>query len=253
MASEDISELVTNMREEVSNEIISAHIPPQSVPEQWDIEGLEKGIEAQFANKLPIQSWLDADEKLFEETLREKIVAVLHEDYANKCAAVGDKIRLLEKQIVLQILDNLWKEHLAAMDQLRQGIFLRGYAGKNPKQEYKREAFALFQDLLTNLQHEVIRFLSHVKIRTTEEIDEIEKQREQERAREKINYQHAQAASLAQEAAAKGGEQGVGAGASAGQAAEKSPFVRGGQKVGRNDPCYCGSGKKFKPCHGKLS
>ena len=251
MASDDISELIGNMRNEVGNEIVSSHIPPQSIPEQWDIEGLEQGIEAQFGRKLPIQQWLDEDEKLFEETLRERIVAVLNEDYENKSALVGEKMRLLEKQIVLQILDNLWKEHLASMDQLRQGIFLRGYAGKNPKQEYKREAFELFQQLLSNLQHEVIRFLSHVKIRTTEEIDEIEKQREAERAREKMLFQHAETASLAQEASASAAESG---GQGAGPAGvEKTPFVRDGQKVGRNDPCYCGSGKKFKQCHGKLS
>lgn len=251
MASDDISELIDNMRVEVGNEIVSSHIPPQSIPEQWDIEGLEQAIEAQFGRKLPVQQWLDEDERLFEESLREKIVAVLNEDYANKSALVGEKMRLLEKQIVLQILDNLWKEHLAAMDQLRQGIFLRGYAGKNPKQEYKREAFELFQQLLSNLQHEVIRFLSHVKIRTTEEIDAIEKQREEERAREKMMFQHAEAASLAQEAAASSADtSGQGAGAAGG---DNTPFVRDGQKVGRNDPCYCGSGKKFKQCHGKLS
>lgn len=247
MASDDISGLIDNMRNEVGNEIISAHIPPQSIPEQWDVDGLEQAIDAQFGRKLPVQQWLDEDEKLFEESLREKIIAVLDEDYANKSTLVGEKMRLLEKQIVLQILDNLWKEHLAAMDQLRQGIFLRGYAGKNPKQEYKREAFELFQQLLSNLQHEVIRFLSHVKIRTTEEIDAIEKQREEERAREKMLFQHAEAASLAQEAStASGGGQGP-------EGDDKAPFVREGQKVGRNDPCYCGSGKKFKQCHGKLS
>src|SRR5690606_1871824 len=143
---------------------------------------------------------------------------------------VGEKMRLLEKQIVLQILDNLWKEHLAAMDQLRQGMFLRGYAGKNPKQEYKREAFELFQQLLSNLQHEVIRFLSHVKVRTTEEIDAIEKQREEERAREKMMFQHAQAATLAQEAAASTADgDGQGAGP---DGTDKMPFVREGQKVG---------------------
>lgn len=251
MASEDISELIGSMRVEVGNEIISAHIPPQSIPEQWDVEGLEQAIDTQFGRKIPIQEWLDEDQKLFEESLREKIIAVLNEDYANKSALVGEKMRLLEKQIVLQILDNLWKEHLAAMDQLRQGIFLRGYAGKNPKQEYKREAFELFQQLLSNLQHEVIRFLSHVKIRTTEEIDAIEKQREEERAREKMMFQHAEAASLAQESSASAGDaEGQGAGPAG---FEKTPFVREGQKVGRNDPCYCGSGKKFKQCHGKLS
>lgn len=245
MSSDDISELIGNMRQEVANQVITIHIPPQSVPEQWDIGGLEQAIEAQFARKLPIQQWLDEDEKLFEETLREKITAVLSEDYDNKSMLVGEKMRQLEKQIVLQILDNLWKEHLAAMDQLRQGIFLRGYAGKNPKQEYKREAFSLFQDLLSNLQHEVIRFLSHVQIRTTDEIDAIEKQREAERAREKMQFQHAQAALLQQDADT-GNVQG-------GEAGERAPFVREGQKVGRNDPCFCGSGKKFKQCHGKLS
>src|SRR5690606_23744958 len=130
---------------------------------------------------------------------------------------VGDKMRLLEKQIVLQILDNLWKEHLAAMDQLRQGIFLRGYAGKNPKQEYKREAFGLFQTLMSNLQHEVTRFLSHVKVRTTEEIDELERQRAAEQAKEKLQMQHAQASAMAAEeqAAGESGPDG------------KAPFVRG--------------------------
>ncbi len=246
MASDDISELIGSMREHVANEVVSSHIPPQSVPEQWDIEGLEVALEAQFAQKLAVQKWLDEDERLFEESLREKIVAVLNEDYEKKSSLVGEKMRLLEKQIVLQILDNLWKEHLAAMDQLRQGIFLRGYAGKNPKQEYKREAFALFQDLLSNLQHEVIRFLSHVKIRTTEEIDEIEKQREAERAREKMQFQHAQAASLAQQTEDN-------AVPVAPAPSDNAPFVREGQKVGRNDPCFCGSGKKFKQCHGKLS
>ena len=233
------------MRQEVAAQVVGSHIPPQSVPEQWDVEGLEQAIEAQFARKLPVQQWLDEDEKLFEESLREKIVAVLNEDYEKKSNQVGAKMRLLEKQIVLQILDNLWKEHLAAMDQLRQGIFLRGYAGKNPKQEYKREAFALFQDLLSNLQHEVIRFLSHVQIRTTEEIDAIERQREAERAREKMQFEHAQAAPLPQEASEPDAEQPAGA--------EKAPFVREEKKVGRNDPCFCGSGKKFKQCHGKLS
>ncbi|MDO8272401.1 MAG: preprotein translocase subunit SecA [Gammaproteobacteria bacterium] len=247
MASTSVSELITSMRQEVAQQVVGSHIPPQSVPEQWDVEGLEQAIEAQFAKKLPVQQWLDEDEKLFEETLKEKIIAVLNEEYERKAAIVGEKMQLLEKQIVLQILDNLWKDHLAAMDQLRQGIFLRGYAGKNPKQEYKREAFTLFQDLLSNLQHEVVRFLSHVQIRTTEEIDALEKQREEERAREKMRFEHAQALSLQQEAQAAAAE------LMPQQAADNTPFVRDDKKVGRNDPCFCGSGKKFKQCHGRLS
>ena len=254
MASEDVSSLVADMRGEVANEVISNYIPAQSVPEQWDIEGLEKGIEVQFGKSLPVQQWLDDDDKLFEEALREKIVEILHKDYEAKCELVGERIHLLEKQIVLQILDNLWKEHLAAMDQLRMGIFLRGYAGKNPKQEYKREAFTLFQELLGNLQHEVIRFLSHVQVRTNEEIDALERQRAEARTREKMEYQHAQAAAMQAQALESNGANAMGSNAPQSPAGlEKAPFVREGQKVGRNDPCYCGSGKKFKQCHGKLS
>jgi len=246
MASEDISGLVDNMRGEVASQVTSSHIPPQSVPEQWDIEGLEQALDAQFGVKLPVQQWLDEDEKLFEETLREKIAEELDKHYEIKSALVGDKMRVLEKQLMLQILDNLWKEHLAAMDQLRQGIFLRGYAGKNPKQEYKREAFTLFQELLNNLQHEVVRFLSHVQIRTTDEIDAIERQRAEEQAKEKLQLQHAEASALQPEASAEGEE---------GQEdrQQAAPFVRDERKVGRNEPCFCGSGKKYKQCHGKLS
>src|SRR5690606_19688889 len=239
MASEDISELVESMRKEVTAQVISQHIPPMSVPEQWDIEGLEQGLEAQFGAKLPVQQWLDEDEKLFEETLREKITEELDKHYEIKSALVGDKMRVLEKQLMLQILDNLWKEHLAAMDQLRQGIFLRGYAGKNPKQEYKREAFALFQELLNNLQHEVVRFLSHVQVRTTDEIDAIERQRAAEQAKEKLQLQHADASAMQPDAAAEGEE-------GEGDRQQAAPFVRDERKVGRNEPCFCGSGKKYK-------
>jgi preprotein translocase subunit SecA len=196
----------------------------------------------EFATRLPVQHWLDEDTKLYEEALRERIKAELDAAYQAKCDAVGDKMRLLEKQLVLQILDNLWKEHLSSMDQLRQGIFLRGYAGKNPKQEYKREAFGLFQNLLSNLQHEVTRFLSHVQVRTNEEIDAIERQRAEERAREKLLMQHAEASAMQERAAT---DQGSGQ-------ESRTPFIRD-EKVGRNDPCPCGSGKKFKQCHGQLS
>jgi preprotein translocase subunit SecA len=248
MASDDVSELIGNMREEVADDLISAHIPPQSIFEQWDIPGLEKTLEAEFGQAVPIAQWLEEDEKLYEETLREKIKQALNEAYQQKREQVGSKIALLEKQIVLQILDTLWKEHLAAMDQLRQGIFLRGYAGKNPKQEYKREAFNLFQDLLSRLQHDVIRFLSHVKVRSPEEIEAIEKAREAERAKEQVKYQHDEASALS------GGDQGeANPEQSQGGDDNKAPFVRNDPKVGRNDPCPCGSGKKYKQCHGQLT
>ena len=155
------------------------------------------------------------------------------------------KSEVFEKQIVLQILDNLWKEHLATMDQLRMGIFLRSYSGKNPKQEYKCEAFALFQDLLTNLQEEVIKVLSHVKVSQEDDAEAIERQRAEERAREKMQFQHAAAAPAeSQETGAPPEEDGS-------TEETKTPFVRDVPKVGRNEPCPCGSGKKFKSCHGK--
>ena len=244
MASDDIGALVNNMRNDVADEVISSHIPPQSIFEQWDVPGLEKAIEAEFAAHVPAQAWLDEDEKLYEETLRAKIKLALSDAYENKRTVVGEKMHLLEKQIVLQILDTLWKEHLAAMDHLRQGIFLRGYAGKNPKQEYKREAFGLFQSLLSRLQHDVTRFLSHVQVRTPDEIDAIERAREAERAKEKIQFQHAQASAMQPDpdAAQRGEDEEL-----------RAPFVREEPKLGRNEPCPCGSGKKYKQCHGRLN
>jgi len=244
MASDDIGTLVNNMRNDVADEVISSHIPPQSIFEQWDVPGLEQAIEAEFATHIPVQVWLDEDEKLYEETLREKIKQALSDAYETKRTIVGEKMQLLEKQIVLQILDTLWKEHLSSMDHLRQGIFLRGYAGKNPKQEYKREAFGLFQGLLSRLQHDVTRFLSHVQVRTPDEIDAIERAREAERAREKIEFQHAQASAMQSE---PGAEQ------SGSSDDQRAPFVREEPKLGRNEPCPCGSGKKYKQCHGRLN
>jgi len=246
MASDDVSDLVSDMRSEVVDTLVNACIPPQSVPEQWDIAGLENSIETEFGSKLPVQEWIDSDDSFYEEQLKEKISQILSQEYDAKSTQVGEKMRVFEKQIVLQILDSLWKEHLATMDQLRQGIFLRSYSGKNPKQEYKREAFALFQDLLSNLQEEVIRVLSHVKVKQEDEADAIERQREQERARERMQFQHASTSPL-NEAADPDAQQK--------QSDEqlKAPYVRDVPKVGRNEPCPCGSGKKYKLCHGQLS
>ena len=248
MASDDISELLKDMRTEVVGQIVDEYIPPQSVPEQWDVEGLQEGIDTQFLTQQDIQKWLDEDDQLYEEQLKQKIDEIISADYEQKCAAVGEKMRTFEKQITLQILDGLWKDHLATMDHLRQGIFLRSYGGKNPRQEYKREAFALFQDLMTNLQQEVIKVLSQVKIRQEDDADAIERQREQERARERVNFQHQAVSALVEQPgddAAPAGQRQTGG--------EKAPpFVREMAKVGRNDPCPCGSGKKYKVCHGKI-
>jgi preprotein translocase subunit SecA len=249
MASDDISELLDEMRDEVVSNLVDDFVPPQSVPEQWDIEGLEAAVDTEFGEAQPVQRWLDDDEKMYEEQIKQRLTGNITEAYKEKCIDIGDKMRVFEKQITLQILDGLWKDHLATMDHLRQGIFLRSYGGKNPRQEYKREAFALFQDLMTNLQQEVIKVLSHVKIRQEDEADAIERQREEERARARVNFQHQEASALKDAAA---GEEGA-APPQAAAEDKQSPFVRGMAKVGRNDPCPCGSGKKFKACHGKIS
>src|SRR5690606_28454641 len=240
---ESITETIDAIRTDVVNAVIDEYVPPQSLEEQWDIAGLEARLEAEFAIRLPLQEWLDADKSLHEDPLREKIIDACSAAYQEKRDAIADEIYRLEKYIMLQVLDSLWKEHLAAMDHLRHGIHLRAYAQKNPKQEYKREAFAMFEQMLDNLKREVVRILSHVEIRGQDELEQLEQQRREEEARKKIQFQHAQASAMTgnvEEAAP-----------SALVSAE--PFVRDEPKIGRNELCHCGSGKKFKHCHGKLS
>ncbi len=240
LEEEEITETIDAIRSDVVNEVIDEHIPPQTLEEQWDIPGLEQRLENEFAASIPIQQWLDEDDNLHEEPLREKILGVITAAYEEKSKDIGPEIRKLEKHIMLQVLDNLWKDHLATMDHLRQGIHLRAYAQKNPKQEYKREAFSLFESMLSSLKHDVVRFLANVRIQREDELEELERQRRQEQAQKQMEFQHAEASALPAE------EQETGE-------TEQTPFVREGEKVGRNDPCPCGSGKKFKQCHGKLA
>lgn len=231
----DISDVITNVREDVMDQCISNYIPPMSIEEQWDIAGLEKVLTNEFTTPVPLQQWLDEDTRLDEETLRARIIESVQASYVSRYAHVGDQMREVERQIMLQVLDNLWKEHLASMDQLRQGIGLRAYAQKNPKQEYKRESFALFEGLLDNIKYETIRYLSHIEVATREDMERLEQQRrEEQKGRE---YQHAAAAGIDDESA---------------QAAPVQQPQRRGPKVGRNDVCPCGSGKKYKQCHGKI-
>ncbi|MEQ8800906.1 MAG: SEC-C metal-binding domain-containing protein, partial [Haliea sp.] len=240
----DIGDTITAIRVDVVNDAISSYIPPMSVEEQWDVPGLERQLEAEFAIKLPVQEWLDADDNLHEEALREKIVAEVQAAYDAKCESVGPPMRKIEKQIMLQVLDNLWKDHLATMDHLRQGIHLRAYAQKNPKQEYKRESFALFEQLLQNLKYEVVKFLSHVEIQHQDESALIEARRREAAEREKLAFQHAAASAMAEEALTEG--------APPRQPEPPQTFTREQPKVGRNEPCPCGSGKKYKQCHGRI-
>lgn len=226
----DIKETIDAVRHDVVEGIISQYIPPQSLDEMWDISGLEDRLKADFLIDMPIQKWLDEDDKLFEESLRERIHEKITESYEEKEKQVGAGVlRHFEKAIMLQTLDGHWKEHLAAMDHLRQGIHLRGYAQKNPKQEYKRESFDLFSDMLETLKTDVISILSKVQVRAESDVEAVEAKRRQADEGPK-NFEHQ----------------------SSTQPDAPAPTQRA-PKVGRNDPCPCGSGKKYKQCHGKLS
>ena len=240
---DDVAEMITNIRADVIHTGIDRFIPPMSVEEQWDIPGLEQYLKTEFAQELPVASWLEEDTNLHEETLRERIIGSVQSTYDEKGSLIGDAMRQIEKQVMLQVLDGLWKEHLQTMDQLRQGIHLRAYANKNPKQEYKREAFELFEALLERLKQEVVRILSHLQIKRQDEAELIEQKRREEAERQQLAFQHAQASALP-EAEQESGQQAE---------APQQPMVRDAPKVGRNDPCPCGSGKKYKQCHGALN
>jgi len=240
MEADDISETINVLWEDVISQVIDGFIPPESLEEQWDIPGLEQALHTEFNASFPLQKWLDEDDDLHEESLRDKIESSIREAYAEKERIIGPDIRLFEKRIMLDIVDTLWKEHLSAMDYLRQGIHLRAYAQKQPKQEYKREAFELFEELLNNVKFEVIRFLSRVQFQPSEDVGEMDRRRREAEARSKLNFQ-------------KDNDAGMGESAEPEAAKPRTPFVRREKKVGRNAPCPCGSGKKYKACHGKLS
>lgn len=235
MMSDDISEMLEQNAHDVYSQVFEQYIPPQSLDEMWDVKGLEERLAADFGLNLPIQEWLDEDDKLHEENLRERIIETALAEYRSKEDAVGAQVlRNFEKQVMLQTLDTLWKEHLSAMDHLRQGIHLRGYAQKDPKQEYKRESFELFENLLDSLKYDVVSVLSKVHVQRQEEVDQMEEQRraEAEALARQQQLQH-QSATTGENTATQPNE--------------------GMPKVGRNEPCPCGSGKKFKQCHGKIA
>ena len=243
LTSEDVGDVVAEFRHEVLADTIEQFIPAQSLPEQWNIPELEAAIDEGFGTQLPIQQWLDADDTLHEDSLRERIEQQVVAAYSAKEELVGaEGLRSFEKQIILRVLDDLWKEHLSAMDHLRHGIHLRGYAQKNPKQEYKRESFNLFRDLLESIKRDSIRVLSNVQIRQEDPEEEQARQRQQaQEMAERMQFQHEDVAGLddpADEAPA---------------VAATEPVVRHEQKIGRNEACSCGSGKKYKHCCGRIS
>lgn len=244
MTADDISEMLEQNRSDVFTSVIDEYIAPQSLEDMWDTEGLQERLKNDFDLDLPIKSWLEEDDKLYEEALREKILDTAVTVYQQKEETVGAQVlRNFEKSVMLQTLDTLWKEHLAAMDHLRQGIHLRGYAQKNPKQEYKRESFELFEQLLDSLKFDVITILSKVRVQQQEEVERMEAQRQAqaEAAAAKAQAQHANA----ENQLADNSEQA--------EDGSQQPMVREERKVGRNEPCPCGSGKKYKQCHGKIN
>jgi preprotein translocase subunit SecA len=243
MEAKDISDIIVEIRKDVVNNLITQYIPPKTMEEQWNIKGLEEHLYQEFNTEVPIQKMLDQDKNLQEGALRGRIIEALGQLYKHKEQQMtSDVMRHFEKSVMLQVLDNSWKEHLTAMDYLRKGIHLRGYAQKDPKQEYKREAFEMFTNLLDHIKYEVTRILFRVQVSQEEDIQAMD---EQMQAPRELHFEHAEASAL--------GEYDPEAALEEMPAASTQPFVRESNKVGRNDPCPCGSGKKFKQCHGKLN
>ncbi len=240
--ADNIRDTITAIRADVVEDMLLAHIPMQSIEDQWDIAGLEKQIEMDFGLQIPIAKWLEEDTRLHEESLRKKVVAEIQAAYDAKSERIGDILLEIEKQVMLQVLDNSWKEQLSNMDQLRQGINLRSYAQKNPKQEYKREAFELFQSMLHSVKRETVHLMARVEPISREQMEAMELQRREELARQKMQLHHEEMAAMGQPLAQPSVQQKL----------THSPIVREGRKVGRNDACPCGSGKKYKSCHGQL-
>jgi preprotein translocase subunit SecA len=242
MAAKEISEIITAIRKDVVNNVITQYIPAKTMVDQWDIQGLEDHLQQEFNVKIPIRKMLEEDLGLQEPSLRTHIIDILEENHKEKENHITQEVlQHFEKSVMLQVLDSSWKEHLAAMDYLRQGIHFRGYAQKDPKQEYKREAFEMFSSLLDHIKYEVIEILFKVQIRQEEDVNAID---EQMQAPREMHFEHAVVPGFddLDEPSVIVEEENI----------SEQPYVREGIKVGRNDPCYCGSEKKYKHCHGKL-
>jgi preprotein translocase subunit SecA len=265
MSAEDVAEAVKGIREDVVAQLVDQYVPGGAPEEQWDAPGLIQSIERDFGPSLPIDEWIKAEEAGDGSGLRNKIVAALEESYGQKEISVGIQVmRYIEKEVMLRTLDQHWREHLAAMDYMRQGIYLRSYAQKNPKQEYKREAFELFSAMLDRIKFDTLTTVSKIQVRSQAEIEREELERQQRLARA-LRAQHPEAMSAIQAVPGPGDGPGDGGGGDSappsGNVMEieprfapenAAPFVRPIPKVGRNEPCPCGSGRKYKHCHGTL-
>jgi preprotein translocase subunit SecA len=232
----DIADTIRSMITGLIDETVRRYIPPESVEEQWDIPGLEAALASGFQVRSAVGEWLQSDPDITDATVRERLTEAALAQYASKEAQVGPELmRQFERSLMLQTVDQHWRDHLANLDHLRQGIHLRGYAQKNPKQEYKRESFELFSDMLDRIKQDVVKIVLTVQVRTQEDVQAVE----EAPPVSNVKYQHADY----DEALAT---------APSDPPPAQAPFVRAGGKVGRNDPCPCGSGRKYKQCHGKL-
>ena len=238
MEFDDIHETILEFRENVFNDVVSRFVPPGSIDEQWEVKELETALEGEFGISMPLTRWVANDNLESEEALRSRVLQTLSNHFEAREAQTGSEVmRHFEKALMLNVLDQQWKGHLANMDYLRQGIHLRGFGGKQPMQEYKRESFEMFSGLLENIQHEVIRVLARVEVRAEEDVDAVDAQR---KSGAPMQFRHEEATSATGDSPAA-------------QSPEPdNPIVRDGPKVGRNEPCPCGSGEKFKRCHGQL-
>jgi preprotein translocase subunit SecA len=256
LESRDISETIQSIRHDVLATTVQEFVPPGSVEEQWDLPGLEKKLESEFFLKTPVEEWVKADDTLDEDKIAQRVIEEANKSYDAKFSPIEpDVLHNYERAVMLQSIDTHWREHLAALDYLRQGIHLRGYAQKQPKQEYKREAFELFGAMLDSIKREVSRHLLAVQVRSEDEVREAERKAEEAaHALKNVQYQHADfGQALAEEAPPEAAAAGMPINLSDGGSVEVQPFVRSTHKVGRNDPCPCGSGKKYKQCHGRLA
>jgi preprotein translocase subunit SecA len=258
LESDDISDTIRSIRADVLAATVQEFVPPGSVEEQWDLPALERKLSSDFFLEAPVAKWAEADETLDDEKIAARVIELADKLYDAKWSVVEDRdaVRHFERAVMLQYIDQHWREHLAALDYLRQGIHLRGYAQKQPKQEYKREAFELFGAMLDSIKREVTRHLMAVQIRTQEQVEEAERRAAAAAAALKnVQFQHSE---FGQQALAPGDAEpeaalAIATAGAAASAAAPQPLVRSTQKVGRNDPCPCGSGKKYKHCHGKLA
>jgi preprotein translocase subunit SecA len=257
LEADSVADTVADLRRDVFETIASTYVPHDSVDEQWQLAELEKTLESDYGLKVDLRHWLETAEEADAAAIHRRVMDAADAMFAEKEKQVGPEVmRALEKHVMLSVLDNAWKEHLASMDYLRQGIYLRSYAQVDPKKEFKRESFLLFEEMLARVKSELVQTLSRVRIRSEEEIAAMEAQQQQmaERAARAMNFQHAEASGFAGAPAEAAATDAMGPrGGVAAAAANAAPVVREGPKIGRNEPCPCGSGKKYKHCHGALS